>query len=195
MSLRLKLLVLALLTLVLPFAGCQYAREMESVLREGEQQSLLAVAQTIATSLQGRERLLYRDAARIEAVHAAPGDSVDASASTGTAAGPRDPLDLDLEPMPLAGDPSTTPRVPTSSMRRASAIASGWHSMTATAAPASTRPSGSSSSRPPVPAPSSPIASRPVNTAGASPSRSRGSRRRGGRPRPATGSRSASRCP
>jgi len=61
MSIRLKLLLLGLATLVLPWAGCRYAREMESALREGEQNSLLSVAQTIASSLQGRVDLLYRE--------------------------------------------------------------------------------------------------------------------------------------
>ena len=60
MSIRLKLLLLGLATLVLPWAGCRYAREMESALREGEQSSLQSVAQTIAASLQGRTDLLYR---------------------------------------------------------------------------------------------------------------------------------------
>ncbi len=55
MSIRLKLLLLGLATLVLPWAGCRYAREMESALREGEQSSLLSVAQSIAASLQGRD--------------------------------------------------------------------------------------------------------------------------------------------
>jgi two-component system sensor histidine kinase ChvG len=59
--LRTKLLVLALTTLTLPWAGCQYAREMETVLRESEQQSLLAVATTIAGSLRGKQELLFRD--------------------------------------------------------------------------------------------------------------------------------------
>ena len=59
--LRTKLLVLALTTLTLPWAGCQYAREMETVLRESEQQSLLAVATTIAGSLKGRQELLFRN--------------------------------------------------------------------------------------------------------------------------------------
>jgi two-component system, OmpR family, sensor histidine kinase ChvG len=63
MSLRFKLLLLGLATLVLPWAGCRYAREMESALREGEQNSLLSVAQAIASSLQGRGDLLYREAA------------------------------------------------------------------------------------------------------------------------------------
>jgi two-component system sensor histidine kinase ChvG len=59
--LRTKLLLLALTTLTLPWAGCQYAREMETVLRESEQQSLLAVATTIAGSLKGKQELLFRD--------------------------------------------------------------------------------------------------------------------------------------
>jgi dedicated sortase system histidine kinase len=58
--LRTKLLALALTTLTLPWAGCQYAREMETVLRESEQQSLLAVATTIAGSLKGKEEFLFR---------------------------------------------------------------------------------------------------------------------------------------
>jgi len=61
MSLRLKLLLLGLLTLVLPWGGCRYARQMEAALREGERNSLQAVAQTIAASLQGRTDLLYRE--------------------------------------------------------------------------------------------------------------------------------------
>jgi len=58
--LRTKLLILALTTLALPWAGCQYASEMEKVLRESEQQSLLAVTTTIAGSLKGRQELLFR---------------------------------------------------------------------------------------------------------------------------------------
>jgi signal transduction histidine kinase len=70
MSLRVKLLLLGLATLVLPWAGCRYAREMESALREGEETSLHAVAQTIAASLQGRNDLLYRDTSAPEALKA-----------------------------------------------------------------------------------------------------------------------------
>lgn len=64
MSIRAKLLLLSLATLALPWAGCQYTREMESSLREAEQQALLAVANTLATSLRGRVDLLYRAAER-----------------------------------------------------------------------------------------------------------------------------------
>jgi dedicated sortase system histidine kinase len=94
LRLRTKLLLLALTTLVLPWAGCQYAREMESVLREGEKQSLLAVAQTIAATLKGRQELLYR-------VGAAPAE--------------RELAPQDLEPIVftsipvLDGDPSEWP--------------------------------------------------------------------------------------
>src|SRR5581483_11074901 len=62
MSLRLKLLLfLGIATLVLPWAGMRYAREMESALRDGEQDALTAVAQSIASSLQGNTDLLYRE--------------------------------------------------------------------------------------------------------------------------------------
>jgi two-component system sensor histidine kinase ChvG len=84
MSLRLKLLLLGLATLVLPWAGCEYAREMEDALREGERQSLLAMAQTLAASLQGRTDLLYRTA----------------STAAGATPGP-----YDLEPMLLPSAP------------------------------------------------------------------------------------------
>src|SRR5438270_12883931 len=94
MSLRLKLLLLGLATLILPWGGCQYAREMESALREGEQSSLQAVSQTIAASPQGRTDLLSRealaapDAPEAPAVPAPPGaDPVRASLNPG----PRDP--------------------------------------------------------------------------------------------------------
>jgi dedicated sortase system histidine kinase len=82
---RTKLLLLGLATLALPWAGCQYVREVEGSLRVAEGQSLLAVAQTIATSLRGRQDLLYRGLA--EPAPALP-------------AGP-----YDLVPVPLAAPP------------------------------------------------------------------------------------------
>jgi two-component system sensor histidine kinase ChvG len=60
-KLRTKLLLLALTTLALPWAGCQYAREMEKLLRESEKQSLLAVTTTIAGSLKGKQEMLFRE--------------------------------------------------------------------------------------------------------------------------------------
>jgi len=81
-SLRLKLLLLGLATFVLPWAGCQYVREMESVLRRGEEQALQAMAKAVAASLQGREELLYRG---------------------GVGPGALSPFDL--QPLPLSGAP------------------------------------------------------------------------------------------
>src|SRR5262249_53202229 len=101
MSIRIKLLLLGLFTLVLPWAGCRYAREMESALREGEQNSLLAVAPTIGAPLQGRVDLLYRQPAAVE-------DSESPEASEGAAAAatrePK-PTPYDLRPILLAAQP------------------------------------------------------------------------------------------
>jgi len=51
MNLRRQLLLVSLLTLVLPWAGCQFVRETESALREGHQQMLSGTAVAIADSL------------------------------------------------------------------------------------------------------------------------------------------------
>ena len=51
MNLRRQLLLVSLLTLILPWAGCQFVRETESALREGQQQMLSGAAQAIADSL------------------------------------------------------------------------------------------------------------------------------------------------
>ncbi len=47
MSLRLKLLLVALSTLALPWAGWQFVRQTESLLRQGQEQALLASASTL----------------------------------------------------------------------------------------------------------------------------------------------------
>jgi two-component system, OmpR family, sensor histidine kinase ChvG len=119
MSLRLKLLLLGLLTLVLPWAGCRYAREMESALRDGEQNSLQAVAQTIAASLQGRTDLLYRatppaapaapdSATATPQPDAAPDQAVaapEAAAAPAADPGAPHPGPYDLQPLLLTGAP------------------------------------------------------------------------------------------
>jgi dedicated sortase system histidine kinase len=51
MTLRRQLLLVSLLTLVLPWAGCQFIRETESALREGQQNMLAGIAQALAESL------------------------------------------------------------------------------------------------------------------------------------------------
>jgi len=58
MSLRIPLLLLSLLTLVLPWAGCEYARQMEAVLRKGQEDSLLTTARILATVIASDPALL-----------------------------------------------------------------------------------------------------------------------------------------
>ncbi len=61
MSIRLQLLIVALTTLVLPWAGCQYARELETALRDSQEQSLLASAGTIANALSAQPQRVFRN--------------------------------------------------------------------------------------------------------------------------------------
>ncbi|MGH8202886.1 MAG: ATP-binding protein, partial [Steroidobacteraceae bacterium] len=74
MSLRLKLLLLGLATLVLPWDGVRYAREMEAALRQSEQHELQAVSETMAASLEGRMDLLYRNAGDPAPANTGPAD-------------------------------------------------------------------------------------------------------------------------
>ncbi|MCB1706565.1 MAG: proteobacterial dedicated sortase system histidine kinase [Halioglobus sp.] len=64
MNLRRQLLVVSLLLLSLPWAGCQFIREMEGAMRNGQEQSLRATAQAIATVLGTQQELLYPIAER-----------------------------------------------------------------------------------------------------------------------------------
>ena len=61
MSLRQKLLLVALCTLALPVAGWLYVRQMESLLREGQAQALLASARAVARSLVVTGAVLPQD--------------------------------------------------------------------------------------------------------------------------------------
>lgn len=61
MSIRLQLLIVALTTLVLPWAGWQYARELESALRGSQEQSLLASTGTIANALSAQPQRVFRN--------------------------------------------------------------------------------------------------------------------------------------
>ena len=51
MNLRRQLLLVSLLILVLPWAGCQFIRQTESALREGQQRMLAGTAMAVADSL------------------------------------------------------------------------------------------------------------------------------------------------
>jgi two-component system, OmpR family, sensor histidine kinase ChvG len=59
MTLRRQLMLVSLLLLALPWAGCQFVREMEGALQHGQEQSLQATTQAIATVLGNQPELLY----------------------------------------------------------------------------------------------------------------------------------------
>ncbi|MFK7978314.1 MAG: ATP-binding protein [Halioglobus sp.] len=59
MGLRQQLLLVSLLLLTLPWAGCQFVREVEGALRSGQEQSLQATAQAIAAVLGGNAQTIY----------------------------------------------------------------------------------------------------------------------------------------
>jgi hypothetical protein len=67
MSLRRQLLLVSLLLLSLPWAGCQFIREMEGALRQGQEQSLQATATAIAAVLGQQPQLIYPHSARLDA--------------------------------------------------------------------------------------------------------------------------------
>jgi dedicated sortase system histidine kinase len=64
LNLRRQLLLVSLLLLCLPWAGCQFIREMEGAMRHGQEQSLQATAQAVAAVLSQQESLLYPNPAR-----------------------------------------------------------------------------------------------------------------------------------
>jgi two-component system sensor histidine kinase ChvG len=59
-SLRTKLLLLSLLTLILPWAGWQYAQQMETTLRRAQEDALLTTAQVLSRVVASEPELLYR---------------------------------------------------------------------------------------------------------------------------------------
>lgn len=71
MKLKPQLFIVSLLTLSLPWAGCQYVREVEAALRSGQAQSLAATAQAISAVLSAKPELLYPYPKRLEAVESA----------------------------------------------------------------------------------------------------------------------------
>jgi signal transduction histidine kinase len=73
-SIRSQLLIVGLSTLVLPWAGCQYARELETALRASQEQGLLASAGTIANALSAAPQRVFRDGADSPPFDPASGD-------------------------------------------------------------------------------------------------------------------------
>ena len=58
MKLHRQLILVSLLTLCLPWAGCQYLREMDSALRESQSRALLATAEAVANRIASEPLLL-----------------------------------------------------------------------------------------------------------------------------------------
>ncbi|MGC1521967.1 MAG: hypothetical protein WA803_10550, partial [Steroidobacteraceae bacterium] len=106
MSIRLQLLIAALATLVLPWAGCQYARELETALRDSQEKSLLASAGTIANALSAQPRRVFREADDTRAIAPGRGDLYVYPLHTQPLLdGYRDDWDIAADPTPL---PSST---------------------------------------------------------------------------------------
>ncbi|MFU8764315.1 MAG: ATP-binding protein [Haliea sp.] len=59
MGLRRQLILVSLLLLTLPWAGCQFLQEMEGALREGQRRTIAATAEAIAASLSDQPQVLY----------------------------------------------------------------------------------------------------------------------------------------
>jgi two-component system, OmpR family, sensor histidine kinase ChvG len=101
-SIRLQLLIVALTTLVLPWAGCQYARELESALRSSQEKSLLASAGTIANALSAQPQRVFHDSGAAPAFSPEAGDLyVFPLASQPLLDGYHDDWDISADPAPL----------------------------------------------------------------------------------------------
>lgn len=74
MSLRTKLLLLSLLTLILPWAGWKYAQQMETTLRSGQEAALLTTADVLGRVVASEPELLYRVGELRDAFDASRGD-------------------------------------------------------------------------------------------------------------------------
>lgn len=73
MSLRIRLLLLSLLTLTLPWAGCEYVRQMEDVLRTGQEGALLTTAKTLSRVVAADNDLLEQNFSQPALTDAATG--------------------------------------------------------------------------------------------------------------------------
>ncbi len=75
MSIRLQLLIVALTTLILPWAGCQYARELENALRVSQEGALESTADTIALALSAQPARIFHGTEDFRAYAEEQGDS------------------------------------------------------------------------------------------------------------------------
>jgi signal transduction histidine kinase len=111
-SIRAQLLIVALTILVLPWAGCQYARELETALRASQEQALLASAGTIANALSAEPQRLFRGGSDARPFDAGLGDIyVFPLTRQPLLDGYRDDWNIpqDPQPWPTAAVPAPTP--------------------------------------------------------------------------------------
>ena len=66
-NLRRQLILVSVLLLSLPWAGCQFIREMEGALRQGQEQGLQATAEAVASVVGAKRETIYPDPTRITA--------------------------------------------------------------------------------------------------------------------------------
>ncbi len=105
MSIRLQLLLIALTTLVLPWAGCQYARELESTLRISQENSLQSAVDTIANALSAQPERLFHDVDDTQPFDADQGDRyVFPLHNQPLLDGYREDWNLSVKPTPLAAN-------------------------------------------------------------------------------------------
>jgi two-component system sensor histidine kinase ChvG len=101
-SIRLQLLIVALTTLILPWAGCQYARELETALRLSQENALEASADTIAHALSAQSERVLRDPGDAEPFAETQGDLYVFPLHTQPLLdGYREDWDLPVDPKPL----------------------------------------------------------------------------------------------
>src|SRR5437764_667070 len=62
LTLRAQVVLVALVLAVIPWLGYLHVKQMEALLREGQEQALLATARAIATALHDRPQLLELNA-------------------------------------------------------------------------------------------------------------------------------------
>ena len=108
-GLRAKMFVAVLPVFAIPVVGLGYVREMEALLKEQQEQSLITAARTIATALHDRPSLLRlrpQDPAlkkdRQEAINAFGGET--GAASNGAATGAAVPAGVATSGASVAGD-------------------------------------------------------------------------------------------
>ena len=119
MSIRLQLLIVALTTLILPWAGCQYAHELENALRVSQERGLESSADTIAHALSAEPQRVFGETGDSEPFSPQQGDLyVFPLHSQPLLDGYREDWNLSAEPTPLPSAAGDTLRVQAGSTAR-----------------------------------------------------------------------------